>query len=68
MRQPEASSVRTASRARTSSERLVSWVELPSMVVGQRRARSSAAAWNSPSVKPKCAGWPPTSFSAISRL
>ena len=68
MRQPDASSESTARRARASSERLVSWVELPSMVYGERPARSPAAAWNSFSETPKRDGSPPTSFSAIRRL
>ena len=63
-----ADSVSTASRARTSSPRLVSWVDSVVMVAGQRRARWPAKAWNSPGVTPKRSGSPPTSFSAISRV
>jgi hypothetical protein len=58
----------TSMRARTSSARLLSWVELASIVCGHFAARSALAPWKADTVIPKCSGWPPTSFSEASRL
>jgi hypothetical protein len=52
----------TSMRARTSSERLLSWVEVASMVCGQWRARC-ALARGSARREAELAGSPPTSFS-----
>ena len=43
----------TASRARTSSDRLVSWVASVVIAAGQRASRRRAAAWNSSGGTPK---------------
>ena len=59
-------SASTASRARTSSWRLVSWVDRVVMVAGQSLASRAANAWNSAGSRPRRSGSPPTSFSAIS--
>ena len=53
-------------RLRTSSERLLSCVDVASMVCGQRSARSALSAWNSSTSKPKWSGSPPTSLSELS--
>ncbi len=55
-------------RARTSSARLLSWVELASIVPGQRAARSALAPWKALTGRPNWSGSPPTSFSDTSRL
>ena len=60
-------SASTASRARTSSWRLVSCVDSVVMVAGQSRASRAANSWNSAGLVPKASGSPPTSFSAASR-
>ena len=49
-------------RARTSSERLVSWVEVASTVCGQRAARSALAPWNAATRMPNIPGSVPTSL------
>ena len=59
----------TSMRARTSSERLLSWVEVASIVCGQcARAVGARAVESADAVKPNSAGSPPTSFSDTSRL
>ncbi len=55
-------------RARTSSERLLSCVEVAISVCGQRAARSALAAWNALTLVPKRSGSPPTSLSDTRRL
>ena len=60
-------SASTASRARTSSWRLVSCVDSVVMLAGQSRASRAANSWNSSGLVPKESGSPPTSFSAASR-
>ena len=62
------SSLSTASRARTSSERLVSCVESVVMVAGVAASRAAARAWNSAAATPKRSGAPPTSLSATKRF
>ncbi len=54
-------------RQRTSSARLLSCVEVASMVCGQCRSRSRLAPWKAEADTPKLAGSPPTSFSDTSR-
>ena len=54
-------------RARTSPERLVSWVWVISRLFGNRAARSRLPRWNSSTDRPKRLGSPPTSFKASSR-
>ncbi len=61
-------SASTASRARTSSERLVSWVDSVVIVAGQEASRLASAAWNSAGATPNRAGSPPTSLSATNRF
>ena len=58
----------TASRARTSSERLVSWVDSVVIVAGVAASRAAPPAWNSATDTPNRAGSPPTSFNATSRF
>ncbi len=58
----------TSMRARTSSERLLSWVEVASIVCGHLAVRSRLAPWNAETVMPKASGSPPTSFSDTRRL
>jgi hypothetical protein len=58
----------TSMRARTSSLRLLSCVEVASIVAGQLLARSALAPWKALTVTPKVAGSPPTSFRDTSRL
>ena len=55
-------------RARTSSLRLVSCVQVVSMLAGQCSARSWLRRWKMSAVVPKCSGSPPTSLSETSRL
>ena len=62
------SSASTASRARTSSPRLVSWVDSVVMVAGHDASRAASAAWNSAGETPNRAGSPPTSLSATNRF
>ena len=57
----------SASRARTSSLRLVSCVESVVMDAGARSARRRWASWNSSTVLPNRAGSPPTSLSITNR-
>jgi len=61
------SSASTASLARTSSPRLVSWVDRVVIVAGQSRPRRAAKAWNAAGLTPSRAGSAPTSFMATSR-
>ena len=65
---PSGISDRRAMRARMSSDRLVSWVEVASRVPGQWRAMESLSAWNSSGLIPNRPGSPPTSLRATSRL
>jgi hypothetical protein len=58
---------RRTSRARTSSARFVSCVDVASIVPGCVAAVSAFRRWNASTVVPKRAGSPPTSFSATSR-
>jgi hypothetical protein len=55
-------------RARVSSPRLVSCVEVAIMAEGQRAARSRLASCTASRERPKRSGVPPTSFSAMNRL
>ena len=68
VRHSRGSSDSTLMRARTSSLRLVSWVELASSVAGQSRARSALWRWKAVSERPNWSGSPPTSLSEIRRL
>ena len=61
-------SASTASRARTSSERLVSCVESVVIVRGHAATRPAQRSWNSAGETPNRSGSPPTSFSATNRL
>ena len=54
-------------RARTSPERLVSWVWVTSRLCGKRRARSRFPAWKASTGMPNRDGSPPTSLSASRR-
>ena len=65
-RQAAGISDNTLMRLRTSSERLLSCVEVASMVCGQRAARSALASWKSATLMPNTAGSPPTSFNELS--
>ncbi len=65
--QSQVTSLIGVSRARASSERLVSCVDSVVIVPGQSSARRAAKVWNSSALTPKCSGSPPTSFSEISR-
>ena len=65
--QPSPSSASTMRRARTSSERLVSWVVRVVIDVGQVVTRRSHQAWNSSAVIDRWSGWPPTSLAPASR-
>ena len=58
----------TLSRARTSSLRLVSWVDVASRASGWVRHRSMVWSWNASSGVPNRSGLPPTSFSETNRL
>ncbi len=62
------SSESTARRARTSSERLVSWVDSVVIAAGVAASRCAFAAWNSVGVTPNRSGAPPTSLSATKRF
>jgi hypothetical protein len=66
--QSPGSSESTASRARTSSLRLVSWVDSVVMDSGHRRCRSSAESWNVSGLTPKSDGSLPTSLRAVNRV
>ena len=55
-------------RARTSSLRLVSWVEVAESAWGHRAARSANQACSDSGGVPKWSGSPPTSFSDTRRL
>ena len=57
----------TPIRARTSSPRLVSWVDKVVMAAGHSWPRTAAARWNSAALTPKRSGSPPTSLSEINR-
>ena len=57
------SSASTAMRARTSSPRLVSWVDSVTIASGQSRCRSAIAAWKSSTPITRSDGSPPTSLS-----
>jgi hypothetical protein len=57
----------TLMRVRTSSERLLSCVEVATMVCGQRAARSTLAPWKARTVMPNTEGSPPTSLSDTRR-
>ena len=57
----------TPIRARTSSPRLVSWVDSVVIACGHRRARIALLRWNSAALTPKRCGSPPTSLSDTSR-
>ena len=61
------SSASTVMRARTSSPRLVSWVERVTIASGQSRWRAAIAAWKSSTPIAKIDGSPPTSLSDVSR-
>jgi hypothetical protein len=58
----------TSMRERTSSDRLLSCVDVASIVYGQCVARSRLAAWKARTVMPNRSGSPPTSFSDTSLL
>ena len=58
----------TARRDRTSSDRLVSWVDDASIECGRVATLARQAAWNTLTGVPNTAGSPPTSFSATKRL
>ena len=60
-------SASTAMRARTSSLRLVSWVDSVVIASGQSRCRAAIASWNSATVVEKTDGSPPTSLSEVRR-
>ena len=66
-RQAAGISLMTSMRARTSSLRLASCVEVASIVCGQCGARSRLAAWKAATDMPKSSGSPPTSLTEISR-
>src|SRR5262249_63125 len=67
-RQPAARSVSTSMRGRTVSERLLSCVEVASIVCCQCLARCALARWNFAGGKPNSSGSPPTSFRETRRL
>src|SRR5919204_5493283 len=58
----------TLSRARTSSPRFVSWVEVADNAHGHRLRRSDIHTWTSAGLFPKRVGSPPTSFRDNRRL
>lgn len=60
-------SASTARRARTSSLRLVSWVDRDVMPSGAVAWRAAHSAWNSATDIPNRVGSPPTSLSATIR-
>ena len=64
---PSPSSASGMSRARTSSDRLVSWVVSVVIEVGQVLTSRSHQAWNSSAVIDGWSGWPPTSLAPASR-
>jgi hypothetical protein len=66
-RQAAGSSLMTSMRARTSSERLASCVDVVSMAAGQFSARSRLMAWKAATDRPNSSGSLPTSFSEIRR-
>ena len=61
-------SVSTARRARTSSLRLVSWVDRVVMAVGQSAARAREKPWKSSWLIPMMLGSEPTSFTPMNRF
>ncbi len=62
------SSESTFRRARTSSLRLVSCVDVAESACGQCAARSAIQSWSACGATPKRSGSPPTSLSDTSRL
>ena len=58
----------TASRARTSSPRFVSWVDSVVIACGHAACRAACAAWNSSTDSANTDGSPPTSVSVPSRV
>jgi hypothetical protein len=58
----------TASRARTSSLRFVSWVEEATIADGQRAWASAQCRWKSSGDVPNTLGSPPTSLSDSRRV
>ena len=54
-------------RARTSSPRLVSWVDSVVIARGQSACRVAIASWKSLTETEKTLGSPPTSLSEVSR-
>ena len=65
--QPSPSSASTMRRARTSSDRLVSWVVSVVIDVGQLVTSAWHHAWNSSAEIDRWSGWPPTSLAPASR-
>ena len=61
-------SVRTASRARTSSLRFVSWVDRVVMLVDQSAARVRQKPWKSSWLMPMMFGSEPTSLTPMNRF
>ena len=55
-------------RARTSSPRLVSWVDVASSASGQRARRAAFLSWKTAGELAEARGSPPTSLSETSRL
>ena len=65
--QPSGASASTWMRARTSSPRLVSWVDSVVIACGQSRWRVAIASWKPSTPSEKTDGSPPTSLSEVSR-
>src|SRR5207244_690492 len=61
------SSASTFRRARRSSARLLSWVDVDSIECGRKRSRIWLAAWNAAAEMPNVRGSPPTSLSDSNR-
>src|SRR5258708_36722369 len=55
-------SERTEIRVRTSSLRLLSWVDVASMLLGQRSLKTWQNSWNLSAEIPTSEGWAPTSL------
>jgi len=66
-RQAAGNSLMTSMRARTSSERLASCVDVVSMAEGRLSRRSRPMAWKAATERPNSSGSLPTSLSEISR-
>src|SRR6266850_1577629 len=60
--QRSGTSERTEIRVRTSSLRLLSWVDVASMLFGQRSLKTWQNSWNLSAEIPTSEGWAPTSL------